>query len=188
MQRFLWVSKFKGLDVAKTPHENRICWRLYRRSKRQFATRCLKAAGCEKVVTHQVSGVSGKCLKLDKLLSGLQTGDVLTVWRMDRVGRSLTHLIEVVRNLDAKGAHFQSLTEGIDTTTAQGRMRFHLMGALAEFERLLIVERTQAGLKAARSRGVKVGRPPALTAAYINMRESWSMLVTVLHLSPYLWV
>lgn len=128
----------------------------------------LKAAGCGKVVTDQVSGVSIKRPKLDKLLSGLQAGDVLTVWRLDRLGRSLPHLIEVVRDLEAKGAHFQSLSEGIDTTTAQGRLTFHLMGALAEFERSLIVERTQAGLKAARSRGVRVGRPPALSHAQIK--------------------
>ena len=128
----------------------------------------LKAAGCEKVVTDQVSGASAKRPKLDKLLAGLQAGDVLTVWRLDRLGRSLPHLIEVVRDLEGKGAHFQSLTEGIDTTTAQGRLTFHLMGALAEFERSLIIERTQAGLKAARSRGVRVGRPPALTPAQVK--------------------
>ena len=128
----------------------------------------LHAAGCEKVVIDQVSGASAKRPKLDKLVANLQEGDVLAVWRLDRLGRSLPHLIEVVHNLEGKGAHFQSLTEGIDTTTAQGRLTFHLMGALAEFERSLIVERTQAGLKAARSRGVRVGRPPALTAAQIK--------------------
>jgi len=128
----------------------------------------LKAAGCGKVVIDQVSGASAKRPKLDKMLAGLQVGDVLAVWRLDRLGRSLPHLIEVVRDLDAKGAHFQSLTEGIDTTTAQGRLTFHLMGALAEFERSLIVERTQAGLKAARSRGVRVGRPPALSTAQVK--------------------
>lgn len=128
----------------------------------------LKASGCKKIITDQVSGASAKRPKLDKLLSSLQAGDVLTVWRLDRLGRSLPHLIEVVRDLEAKGAHFQSLSEGIDTTTAQGRLTFHLMGALAEFERSLIVERTQAGLKAARSRGVRVGRPPALTPSQIK--------------------
>jgi len=128
----------------------------------------LKAAGCEKIVTDQVSGAAAKRPKLDKLLSGLQAGDVLTVWQLDRLGRSLPHLIEVVRDLEAKGAHFQSLSEGIDTTTAQGRLTFHLMGALAEFERSLIVERTQAGLRAAKKRGARLGRPPALTAAQVN--------------------
>jgi len=115
-----------------------------------------------------VSGASVSRPKLDKLLADLQSGDVLTVWRLDRLGRSLPHLIEVVKDLEAKGAHLHSLSEGIDTTTAQGRLTFHLMGALAEFERSLIVERTQAGLKAARSRGMRVGRPPALTAAQIK--------------------
>ena len=128
----------------------------------------LKSAGCEKVVTEQISGASSKRPKLDKLLASLTHGDILTVWRLDRLGRSLPHLIEVVRDLDEKDAHFQSLTEGIDTTTAQGRLTFHLMGALAEFERSLIIERTQAGLKAARKRGVRIGRPPALTSAQIK--------------------
>jgi len=128
----------------------------------------LQAAGCEKVVTEQVSGASTKRAKLDKILDRLQAGDVLTVWRLDRLGRSLPHLIEIVRDLEAKGAHLQSLTEGIDTTTAQGRLTFHLMGALAEFERSLIVERTQAGLASARKRGVRIGRPPVLTSAQIK--------------------
>ena len=128
----------------------------------------LKAAGCKKIVTEQISGVSARRPKLDRLLASLSVGDVITVWRLDRLGRSLSHLIEVVRDLDAKGAQFQSLTEGINTATAQGRLTFHLMGALAEFERSLIVERTQAGLNAARKRGVRVGRPPALTTAQIK--------------------
>ncbi len=128
----------------------------------------LRAAGCMKVVTEQISGASAKRPKLDKLLASLTAGDVITVWRLDRLGRSLPHLIEVVSDLEAKGAHFQSLTEGIDTTTAQGRLTFHLMGALAEFERSLIIERTQAGLKAAQKRGVRIGRPPALKPAQIK--------------------
>jgi len=128
----------------------------------------LKAAGCEKVVTEQVSGSSTKRPKLEKLLRSLKKGDVLTVWRLDRLGRSLPHLIEVVRDLEGKGAGFQSLSEDINTTTAGGRLVFHLMGALAEFERSLIVERTQAGLQAARKRGVRVGRPRSLTPAQVN--------------------
>lgn len=128
----------------------------------------LMAAGCKKVVIEKVSGVSAKRPKLEKLLDSLDGGDVLTVWRLDRLGRSLQNLIEVVQDLEAKGVNFQSLAEGIDTTTAQGRLTFHLMGALAEFERSLIVERTQAGLTAARKRGVRVGRPRALTAAQIR--------------------
>ena len=128
----------------------------------------LKAAGCEKVVTDQVFGASAKRPKLDKLLNGLQSGDVLTVWWLDRLGRSLPLLIEIVRDLEAKGAHLKSLTEGIDTTTAQGRLTFHPLGALAEFERCLIVEITQAGLQAAKRRDVRIGRPSALTRSQIK--------------------
>lgn len=128
----------------------------------------LKAAGCEKIVTEQISGTSIKRPKLEKLLRSLKSGDILTVWRLDRLGRSLPHLIEVVRDLEEKGAGFQSLSEEINTTTAGGRLIFHLMGALAEFERSLIVERTQAGLRAARKRGVRVGRPRSLTPAQVK--------------------
>jgi DNA invertase Pin-like site-specific DNA recombinase len=128
----------------------------------------LKAAGCEKVVTEKVSGASTKRPKLDKLLSTLQSGDVLTVWRLDRVGRSLPHLLDVVGDLKSRGIGFQSLNETIDTTTANGELIFHLFAALTQFERSLIVERTQAGLKAARKRGVRVGRPPALSTAQVK--------------------
>lgn len=128
----------------------------------------LKAAGCEKVITEKISGASTKRPKLDKLLSSLQSGDVLTVWRLDRVGRSLPHLLDVVGNLKSRGIGFQSLNETIDTTTANGELIFHLFAALTQFERALIVERTQAGLKAARKRGVRVGRPPALSTAQVK--------------------
>ena len=99
-----------------------------------FQKDALKSSGCEKVVTEQISGASAKRPKLDKLLALLTAGDNLTVWRLDRLGRSCPYLIEVVRDLETKGAHFQSLTEGIETSTAQGRLTSHLMGALAEFE------------------------------------------------------
>ena len=128
----------------------------------------LKAAGCEKVIVDQVSGASATRPKLDKLLAKIEAGDMLAVYRLDRLGRSLSHLIDVVGGLEAKGAGFQSLSENIDTTTAGGRLVFHLMGALAEFERSLIAERTQARLQAARKRGVRVGRPLALTSAQVK--------------------
>jgi len=128
----------------------------------------LKLAGCEKIVTEKISGASVKRPKLEKLLRSLNAGDVLTVWRLDRVGRSLPHLLDVVGDLEGKGAGFQSLSEDINTTTAGGRLVFHLMGALAEFERSLIIERTQAGLQAARKRGVRVGRPRSLTPAQVK--------------------
>ena len=128
----------------------------------------LKVAGCEKVVTEKVSGASLKRPKLEKLLRSLDAGDVLTVWRLDRVGRSLPHLLEVVADLKARDVGFQSLNETIDTTTANGELIFHLFASMAQFERSLIVERTQAGLMAAKKRGARLGRPPALTTARIK--------------------
>lgn len=105
---------------------------------------------------------------LDQALSKLAAGDILVVWRLDRLGRSLPHLIETIRLIGDRGAGFRSLTESIDTTTAGGRLYFHMMGALAEFERALTIERTRAGMKAAKARGVDVGRKPALTPAQIS--------------------
>ncbi len=161
----VWRSQNLGV---KRLHENRLRPHIHSRPERPTQRDALKAAGCEKIVTEQVSGSSPSRPKLEKLLRSIGKGDVLTVWRLDRLGRSLPHLIEVVRDLEAKGAGFQSLSENIDTTTAGGRLIFHLMGALAEFERSLIVERTQAGLAAARKRGVKVGRPRSLTPAQVK--------------------
>ena len=132
----------------------------------------LAAAGCDKIITEKVSGASALRPQLDKLLATLGDGDVLVVVRLDRLGRSLPHLIEVVSGLEGKGAGLLSLSECIDTTTAGGRLIFHLMGSLAEFERALIIERTQAGLAAARKRGVKVGRPLALTFAQVKHAQT----------------
>ena len=92
-------------------------------------------------------------------LTEIGTNDVLVVWKLDRLGRSLPHLIETVTHLGARGAGFASLSESIDTTTAGGKLAFHIMGALAEFERTLIVERVNAGIAAAKKRGKHVGRP-----------------------------
>jgi DNA invertase Pin-like site-specific DNA recombinase len=128
----------------------------------------LTAAGCDDVVPDEVSGATTNRPKLDKLLARLGPGDVLVVVRLDRLGRSLPHLIDVVRTIEAQGAGLLSLSEAIDTTTAGGRLIFHLMGALAQFERTLIIERTQAGLQAARKRGAKVGRPRALTTDQVK--------------------
>jgi DNA invertase Pin-like site-specific DNA recombinase len=96
-------------------------------------------------------------------LAYLREGDTLIVWKLDRLGRSMAHLIETVRALDAKGVGFRSLTEGVDTTTPGGTLVFHLFGALAQFERDLIRERTRAGLTAAAARGRKGGRKPVVT-------------------------
>ncbi len=128
----------------------------------------LKVVGCEKIVTEKVSGASVKRPKLEKLLRSLNAGDVLAVWRLDRVGRSLPHLLDVVADLKAREVGFQSLNETIDTTTANGELIFHLFASMAQFERSLIVERTQAGLVAAKKRGARLGRPPTLKTAQVN--------------------
>src|SRR3954467_1460073 len=113
----------------------------------------LQVAGCGKVYQETASGAKADRPVLDEVLSYLRTGDTLVVWRLDRLGRSLKHLIEVVAALAERGIGFKSLTEQIDTTTPGGKLIFHVFGALAEFERDLIQERTQAGLAAARARG-----------------------------------
>jgi DNA invertase Pin-like site-specific DNA recombinase len=123
----------------------------------------LKQAGCDKIFTDKVSGVKTERPGLDEALSYLRPGDSLVVWRLDRLGRSLKHLIETIADLSSKNIGFLSTTEKIDTTTSGGKLIFHIFGALAEFERNLITERTQAGLEAARARGKKGGRPRVLT-------------------------
>ena len=124
----------------------------------------LTAAGCDKIVVDQVSGAKKQRTGLDRVLDTLREGDTLVVWRLDRLGRSLKHLIELVGELEGKGVAFRSLQESIDTTSPGGRLVFHIFGALAEFERNLIQERTQAGLAAAKARGRKGGRPKSLNA------------------------
>ena len=118
----------------------------------------LKAAACDRVFTDQLSGVKEDRPGLDKALEHVRPGDTLAVWRLDRLGRSLPHLIEVVNGLEARGVGFRSLTESIDTTTSAGKLIFAIFGALAQFERYLIRERTMAGLAAARARGRTGGR------------------------------
>ena len=118
----------------------------------------LNGAGCARIFTDRVSGVKQERPQLDAMLESLLPADVLVVWKLDRLGRSLRHLVDVVEDLAARGIGFKSLRESIDTTTAGGKLVFHIFAALAEFERELIVERTNAGLKAARERGRKGGR------------------------------
>lgn len=128
----------------------------------------LKAAGCERVFTDEgVSGGAKKRPQLDQALAVLQPGDVLTVWKLDRLGRSLSHLIELTSDLGQRGIGFRSLSEAIDTTSPQGKLLLHMLGALAEFERSLIAERTRAGLTAAKRRGAKLGRKPKLSTEQI---------------------
>ena len=123
-------------------------------------TDALTAAGCEKLFTDVASGARTQRPGLDQAIGFCRQGDTLVVWKLDRMGRSMSHLIETIQQLKQRGVDFRSLTEKIDTTTAGGRLIFHLFGALAEFERALIRERVQAGLKSARARGRKGGRPP----------------------------
>ena len=122
----------------------------------------LQKAGCEKVIVDVASGKKEKRSGLDRARDQLRKGDVLVVWRLDRLGRSLKHLIELMNEMERAGIGFCSLQEAINTTTPGGKLVFHIFGALAEFERNLIRERTKAGLDAARARGRKGGRPKAL--------------------------
>lgn len=122
----------------------------------------LKKAGCEKIITDEASGSIAERPGLIKLKDTLRKGDTLVVWRLDRLGRSLKHLIEFIYYLEDKGIGFKSLHETIDTTTSTGKLIFHIFGALAEFERNLIRERSGAGLIAARARGRLGGRPKRL--------------------------
>jgi DNA invertase Pin-like site-specific DNA recombinase len=125
----------------------------------------LTAAGCERIFTDTMTGTSTERPGLTKALAALSAGDTLIVWKLDRLGRSLAHLVQLVAGLGGRGIGFRSLSDPIDTESAGGRLVLHIMGALAEFERSLIVERTQAGLQAAKKRGRKLGRPTKLTAA-----------------------
>ncbi len=120
----------------------------------------LKEAGCEKLFSDIASGAKTERLGLNQAIAFCRQGDTLVVWKLDRMGRSMSHLIEVVRTLAEQQIGFRSLTEQIDTTTLGGRLIFHVFGALAEFERDLIRERVNAGLKSARARGRRGGRPP----------------------------
>ena len=122
----------------------------------------LKEAGCEKWFVDKMTGSKAERKGLDEALAYVRPGDTFIVWKLDRAGRSLTHLIELLKGLQERGIEFISLTEQIDTTTPGGKLIFHLMGALAEFERDLIRERTNAGLAAARARGRIGGRPRKL--------------------------
>lgn len=125
----------------------------------------LKAAGCDPdhIYTDTISGAKAERPGLNNALSHLRAGDTLVVWRLDRLGRTLKHLIAMITELDAKGIGFKSLQENMDTTNSGGKLIFHIFGALAEFEREVIRERTSAGLQAARARGRLGGRPKLQT-------------------------
>jgi DNA invertase Pin-like site-specific DNA recombinase len=128
----------------------------------------ITATGCEQLYTDTASGARTDRPGLAQALSHLRAGDTLVVWRLDRLGRSLAHLIETIKELEGRGAHFRSLQEQLDTGTSGGKLVFHVFGALAEFERDLIRERTHAGLAAARARGRVGGRPRKLSAKQVE--------------------
>lgn len=123
----------------------------------------LAAAECERVFQDRASGAKADRPGLAQAMAYARSGDVLVVWKLDRLGRSMSHLIDTVRDLDGRGIGLRSLTEQIDTTTPGGRLIFHVFGALGQFERDLIRERTRAGLKAAEARGRRGGRKPVVT-------------------------
>ncbi len=128
----------------------------------------LRLAGVGSIYEEAASGKTAVRLELDHCLKALRAGDTLVVWRLDRLGRSLPDLVHIVAGLEEKGIGFESLTEKIETTTAAGKLVFHVFAALAEFERNLIRERTRAGLVAARARGRSGGRKPKLDARQIR--------------------
>ena len=133
----------------------------------------LKQVGCEKIFTdHGVSGSTSVRPGLDEVLDYTRKGDTLVIWKLDRLGRSLSHLLEVVEGLKERGVQFASVHDGFDTSTAAGKMFFSLMGAMAEYERNLITERTMAGLASARARGRTGGRPKALEESQIKVAIS----------------
>jgi DNA invertase Pin-like site-specific DNA recombinase len=157
----------------------------------------LKQAGCERIFQDVASGAKSSRPELDKLLAEARTGDTIIIWKLDRLGRSLRHLVELVEILSAQKIGLKSLNDPVDTTHAQGRLIFNLFASLAEFERDLIRERTNAGLSAARARGRVGGRPKGLDAQaeatamaaetlYREGRLSVNAIADKLHYKPQL--
>jgi len=142
--------------------------------KPQLQLDALTGAGCEQVFHETATGTFRERPELTACLRTLRKGDAMVVWKLDRLARSLKDLVEIIHDLNQRGIGFRSLTESIDTTSSGGRLVFHIFGALAEFEHSLIRERTMAGLAAARARGRKGGRKPALSPA--DVRKAAAML------------
>ena len=132
----------------------------------------LEKAGCSKIFTDTASGALADRVGLQEAMQYARPGDTLVVWRLDRLGRSLTHLITTITNLQERQIGFMSITENIDTTTSGGKLVVHIFGALAEFERDIIRERTKAGLLAARARGRRGGRPKTLMGNKVAMAQA----------------
>lgn len=146
----------------------------------------LKLAGCDVIYgDHGVSGSIKQRKGLDDLLASLNRGDALVVWKLDRLGRSTIHLLQLLDDLRQRGVDFQAITQGIDTTTAVGRMLYGQLAVFAEFEREQIRERTKAGMAAAKARGVHIGRPRKLTAKQVNdaRRRLVSRSDTITHMA-----
>ena len=131
----------------------------------------LQSAGCNEIYQDVASGAKVQRSGLDKAIQYIRTGDTLVVWKLDRLGRSLKHLIDVVNDLNSRGVFFKSIRENIDTSNSGGKLTFHLFGALAEFERDIISERTRAGLAAARARGRVGGRPTVMNDQKIKLAK-----------------
>jgi DNA invertase Pin-like site-specific DNA recombinase len=132
----------------------------------------LNDAGCIRIFVDKASGAIDQRPELDRLLDQLRPGDVVCTWRLDRMGRSLRHLIELIHSLEERNVGFRSLQENLDTSTPTGRLIFNVFASLAEFERDLLRERTQAGLAAARARGRVGGRPTVMTPAKLEVIRS----------------
>ncbi|MDO9518617.1 MAG: recombinase family protein [Pseudohongiella sp.] len=129
----------------------------------ELQTDALEQAGCQEIFIEKMTGKDRLRPELSSCMRTLRKGDTLVVWRMDRLARSLKDLVEIIEDLHQREIGFRSLTESIDTTSASGKLIFHIFGALAEFEHSLILERTKAGLAAARARGRKGGRRPSMS-------------------------
>ena len=132
----------------------------------------LKQAGCDKIIEEKASGAKTDRTGLEEALSYLRKGDTLVVWKLDRLGRSLQHLIQVVNQLREKDIYFRSIQESLDTSSSGGKLIFHIFGALAEFERDVIRDRTMAGLAAARARGRVGGRPKIMTDKKVRLAKT----------------
>lgn len=139
----------------------------------------LKKAGCEEIFTDKVSGAKETRPGLEKAFDTLQEGDTLVVWKLDRLGRSVKHLIEIVNQLNDNGINFKSLQESLDTTSSTGKLIFNIFASLAEFEKDLILERTQAGLKAARARGKLGGRPKKMNDEKLELAVKMMKDITI---------
>jgi len=157
VQHFVVMSEFLGYARVSTAEQTAA-----------LQEDALRAAGCQRIWSDTASGTRTDRPQLVAVFDHLRAGDTLIVWRLDRLGRSLLHLIETIGELEARGVGLKSVQESIDTTTPGGRLVFHVFGALASFERELIQERTLAGLAAARERGRLGGRPTVLSPAKLK--------------------